>query len=134
MNELESWSDVIGYEGLYQISNFGNVRSLPHTITVEQKRYKQPRQMHWQGKPLRQHPDGKGYLIVRPCKLGKSKTLLVHRLVALHFIPNPDNKPAVNHLDSNVFNNHASNLEWCTIAENNHHALTVGKRKPINIT
>ena len=129
MNTTEVWQDIKGYEGYYQISNFGRVKSLERHIVVKQARYKEARTMRWRSKILKQHNDGKGYPIVRPCLLGKPATLNVHRLVAQHFIPNPHAKPAVNHIDSNPLNNHVSNLEWCTIAENNAHAVRMG-RKP----
>lgn len=129
MNELEAWLDIVGYEGLYQVSNLGRVRSLDRGMYVRQDRYKQPRWTNRKGKILNIYLDGKGYQMVRPSLFGIPKTLMVHRLVAQAFIPNPDNKPAVNHINSNCLDNRAVNLEWCTIAENNHHALTNGRRK-----
>ncbi len=129
MNTTEVWKDIEGYEGYYQISNMGRVRSLDRGMFVEQDRYEQPRWMKRSGRILQQHPDGKGYPMVRLCREGKVKQIVTHRLVAIHFIPNPESKPAVNHIDSNPLNNSQANLEWCTITENNQHAVRMG-RKP----
>ena len=93
----------------YFVSNFGRVKSFWHD---KQKIMK----------PL----FGSGYLRVNLRKNGKYKTCLIHRLVALCFIPNPEGKPQVNHRDGHKFNNHVSNLEWCTHAENVQHAFTIG--------
>lgn len=129
MKELELWSDIEGYEGHYQVSNLGRVRSLDRGMYVRQDRYKQPRWTNRKGKILNIYLDGKGYQMVRPCLFGISKTLMVHRLVATAFVPNPDGKPAVNHINANHLDNRASNLEWCTTKENNHHTIKLG-RKP----
>lgn len=126
---MELWVDIKDYEGHYQISNLGNVRSLDRGMYVRQDRYKQPRWMKRKGKVLNQYVDGKGYRMIRPCLFGIPKTLMVHRLVAIAFIPNPENKPAVNHINSNKLDNRLENLEWCTIRENNHHTIAMGRAK-----
>lgn len=93
----EIWKDIKGYEGIYQVSDLGRVRSLKfgkERILVGRK-------------------DSDGYLRVGLCKDGKEKTCRVHRLVAEAFIPNPDGLPQVNHKDERKSNNVASNLEWC---------------------
>ena len=102
-----------GYEGLYEVSNLGNVRSLDRYVN------------HWQGgKCLKRgkllafgHNKG-GYNLVKLCDNGREQTHKVHRLVAQAFIPNPDNLPWVNHKDENPANNAADNLEWCTARYN----------------
>lgn len=127
MNELESWLDIDGFEGLYQVSNLGRVRSLDRGMYVSQRRYKEPRWTNRKGKILNTYLDGKGYPMVRLCKNGKASTINIHRLVCIAFIPNPDSKPAVNHIDSNPLNNQVTNLEWCTIQENNAHAVRSGR-------
>lgn len=124
---MESWRDIKGYEGYYQVSNLGNVRAVERTTIVEQARYDKPRVVKRRAGLLKQHRDGKGYPMVRLCRLGIVKTINVHRLVALAFIDNPLNKPAVNHIDADPFNNRADNLEWCTIAENNAHTHKLGR-------
>jgi len=127
---MEVWADIKGYEGFYQVSNLGRVRSLDRGMYVRQDRYANPRWVKRQGVLLRQHLDGKGYPMVRLCKDGVVRQLVTHRLVAMHFIPNPERKPAVNHIDANTSNNNVLNLEWCTIAENNQHTVRMG-RKPL---
>ena len=66
--------------------------------------------------------------MVRLSREGKVGTINVHRLVALAYIPNPDSKPAINHIDADPLNNHVSNLEWCTIRENNQHTIRLGRK------
>ena len=84
-------------------------------------------------KKIKPHLDKYGYLRINLYNNGINKKVYIHRLVALTFIPNPDNKPQVNHIDGNKQNNNISNLEWCTISENAKHAFKIGLRKPNNI-
>lgn len=102
----EIWKDVKGYEGLYQISNTGRIKSLNYRHTGKEK-------------ILRPDTTKKGYLRVALCKDGKIKNFRINRLVALHFIPNPNNLPQVNHKDEDKTNNYVENLEWCSIKYNN---------------
>lgn len=104
----EIWKDIPGYEGKYEVSNLGNVRSLNYNHTGEIKL-------------LKQGTNKKGYKLVNLCKNGKQKCYLIHRLVAMTFIPNPNNLPIINHKDENKVNNNVKNLEWCTIAYNNNY-------------
>ena len=105
----EQWKDIEGYEGLYQISNLGRVKRLIG-INIYKEHYL---------KPVK---DRYGYLYVCLSKNNKHKVKTLHRLVAIYFIPNPDNKPCVNHIDGNKKNNKVENLEWCTYKENTCHA------------
>lgn len=109
----EIWKDIKGYEGLYQVSNNGSVRSLnrlvKHSGTFERVA---------PGRIIKQHQDINGYMYVGLHSLGKSKQHKVHRLVAVAFIENKDNKPEINHLDENKKNNHKENLAWSTRTEN----------------
>lgn len=100
----EVWKDIPGYEGLYQISNIGNIRSLNYNQTGKVQRLK-----------LDTH---KGYKKLCLYKNGRKKSHRVHRLVALAFIPNPNNLPYINHKDENRANNCVWNLEWCTAKYN----------------
>lgn len=109
------WKDVKGYEGLYQVSNTGRVRSLNYMKTSKVQVLKPQRQTQ-------------GYLFVRLRKEGKIRTIYIHRLVAEAFIPNPNNYPEVNHIDENKQNNIVSNLEWCT-REYNQNYGTINKRR-----
>lgn len=102
----EIWKDIKGYEGLYQVSNFGRVKSLKYST---------------EGKILKGRHTGKGYLSVALFRNSVRKSTCIHRLVAQAFIPNPENKPEVNHIDENKLNNNVSNLEWVTPKENSNH-------------
>lgn len=115
----EIWKDVKGFEGLYQVSNFGNVKSAERFVN-HSKGGLQKRKSY-----ILKPKINKGYCHVYLCKESKHTTLKVHRLVALHFIDNPDNKPEVNHIDGNKLNNNVWNLEWCTKSENGLHSFRV---------
>lgn len=117
---MEEWRDIKGYEGLYQVSNLGRIRSL-HRIFVRSdgRLHNKP------GRTLTPGVNSKGYLFVNLAdKLHKATPTRVHRLVAEAFIPNPENLPQVNHIDEDKFNNKALNLEWCTA----HYNDTYGTR------
>ena len=117
VNISEVWKDIKGYEGRYQVSNLGRVKSLDRTFInkIGHKQYTKERIL----KPSTVHG---GYLLVILFKgSGKGKAYKVHRLVCEAFHENPENKPCVNHIDENKTNNTANNLEWCTVAENNRH-------------
>jgi hypothetical protein len=103
----EIWKDISGYEGIYQVSNKGNVRSY--------KAFKN-------GENLKPRKRRGGYFGVGLSKNGKVNYQLVHRLVAIAFIENPQNKPYVNHIDENPSNNNVENLEWVTNNENMLHS------------
>lgn len=108
-NMKEIWKDVKGYEGLYQVSNLGRVKSLGLD--------------KWhKGRILKQSFDGKGnYLFVGLHKDGKTKQKNVHRLVAETFVPNPNNFPCANHINERKTDNRATNLEWCTVEYNSNY-------------
>lgn len=118
----EIWKDIVGYEGLYQVSNLGRVKSLDHFRNTGLNRgYLQ------KGKILKPSMDMyRNYLRVQLSKKGKVVSIRIHRLVAQAFIPNPKNKPQVNHIDGNKLNNCVDNLEWVTIRENIQHAYDTG--------
>lgn len=97
----EEWKDIVGYEGLYQVSSFGKVYS------------------NYTHKNLSQGTHKDGYKFVTLRKNCKQKCMLVHRLVAEAFIPNPNNFPFINHKDETPSNNNVNNLEWCTCQYNN---------------
>ena len=107
---IEEWRSIEGYEGLYEVSNTGRVRSLD--------RYDN-RNYFRKGKVLSPGKDTVGYLFVILTCNGKRKAINVHRLVAKAFIENPDNLPQVNHKDEDKTNNNVDNLEWCTAKYNN---------------
>lgn len=128
MQDKEVWKTIKGYEGLYEVSNLGRVKSLVGWNGHEY--VKRVRML----KPSKQNAkDDYFRLIVNLTKNHKKKSYKVHRLVAEAFIPNPDNKPQVNHIDGDTFNNKADNLEWCTDRENKIHAIETGLRNVFNI-
>lgn len=104
----EIWKDIKEYEGLYQISNLGNVKSLPKMVGFRKRKEK----------ILKTYYDKNGYVKVILCKENKTRFLSVHRLMAEAFIPNPNNFPQINHKDENKQNNNLENLEWCTCKYN----------------
>lgn len=109
------WKDIIWYEWRYQISNLGNVKSLWNNRAKKEKVLKKRKNVYYQ--------------VILHNKL-IVKTLYIHRLVAQAFIPNPENKPQINHIDWNKLNNRLENLEWCTISENHLHKYRVLWIKP----
>lgn len=120
----ETWKDIVGYEGIYQISNLGNIKSLDREVIC-----KNGTVLYVKGKFKNKINHNRGYLMVALYKNNKSKNLYIHRLVAEAFIPNNDNKKTVNHIDGNKHNNNVENLEWATYTENNHHAFKTGLNK-----
>lgn len=120
---VEIWKPIEEYYG-YEVSNFGNVRSLSRLTMGRWGKMKTS-----PGRLLKPDEHKFGYLRVELCKDGKKKKYLLHRLVAAAFIDNPEAKRTVNHIDSNRKNNHISNLEWCTHKENTAHGVSVGRIK-----
>ena len=126
----EIWKDVKEYEGLYQISNFGRVKSLKRYVNTNGNSKRLVNE-----KILKQTIDNTGYYVVSLWKNNQHLRAHIHRLVAENFIVNKNNKPYVNHIDGNKLNNNIKNLEWCTPRENNVHAYKYGlnpSRKKVN--
>lgn len=117
---MENWKDIQTFEGCFQVSDRGNVRSLDRFAGG-----KRPRMIKGKLISLIRHP--RGYRMVGLNDNGKEFHLMVHRLVANAFVDNPDNKPCVNHIDGDKTNNIASNLEWVSYKENSKHAVYIGK-------
>lgn len=105
---LEIWKDIDGYDGRYQVSSWGRIRSINGI--------------------LKPYENKKGYLKIGLCKDGICHKHRINRLVAIAFIPNPDNLPQVNHMDGNRQNNSITNLEWTTNLENRRHAQALRER------
>lgn len=97
----EQWKSVEGFEGLYEVSNLGRVKSLNYNRTGVEK-------------VLKPNKTKNGYLYVGLCRNGKEKKFKVHRLVAEAFLPNPEGLPEINHIDENKTNNVVSNIEWAS--------------------
>lgn len=117
----EIWKPVKGYEGLYEASNLGRIRSVDHLDTFTTQHGEIITRMV-KGKILKQHIDSRGYyLMVTMSKRGKRSCNLVHRVIAKTFIDNPSNLPEVNHKDEDKANNSVENLEWCDHRYNNNY-------------
>ena len=114
---IEEWRDIPGYEGYYQVSNLGRVKGLSRWINGNKQGYTTEHILK-EGK-------NKGYCRVTLSVDTKHKNFSVHRLVAIAFIPNPNNYPQINHKDGNKANNIVTNLEWCNASQNNFHKFNV---------
>lgn len=127
----EEFKDIKGYEGFYQISNYGRVKSLEREIVyIAKNRYTEfTRNQKIEEKIVKNSFDKDGYVQVGLSYIGEAKTKRVHFLVAQAFISNPNNLTCINHKDEDKTNNRLDNLEWCTIAYNNAYG---SKTKPIN--
>lgn len=122
---MEIWKDVRGYEDLYQVSNLGNLKSLDRIINLTGKnQFKSfTAQKLIKGQKIKKCINKYNYFQVVLYKNGEKENKLIHQLVAQAFIPNPDNKPTVNHIDGNKLNNCVDNLEWATNKEQTQHAI-----------
>ena len=118
----EIWKPINGYEGIYEVSNLGNVRSVDRV--VKQMNNGVVCNHKYRGRVLAGSAAHNGYRHIILCDKDKNrKTALVHRLVAETFIPNPDSLPEVNHLDENKLNNRVDNLEWTTHEDNTRYSV-----------
>lgn len=116
----EIWKDIEGYEGRYQVSNYGNVKSLYQEYYGGHGKKQliiRPEKL------MALNKNNHGYIQVTLCKDGKYKSKKVHRLVLEAFTINPEYKPQVNHINGNKIDNHLDNLEWCTSKENIVHGI-----------
>ena len=119
----EIWKDIPSYEGYYQVSTLGNFRSLPRQI-----KYKNNGTRNYPSKSLKTETTKDNYQRIVLMKNGVKNRYMCHRLIAITFIPNLENKPFINHIDGNKSNNVVTNLEWCTASENMTHADITGLR------
>lgn len=135
MKEKEIWKEIKDYEGYFEVSNLGNFRSKDRIIG-----YKTPGIFRkYPGKNLKTESIMEGYTRIVLMKEHKRKRFMCHRLVAETFIPNPENKPYINHINGIKYDNRVSNLEWVTQSENELHSFRIlnntmkGKTYPIKI-
>ena len=116
----ENWKDIRNFEGLYQVSSLGRYKSCDRYV-IHKNKWGGTNEVFYPGKIMKWSLNNKGYCIAHLSKNNKKTTMLLHRLVAEAFVPNPDNLPEVNHEDENKLNNCASNLQWCTRKYNNNY-------------
>lgn len=119
---MEIWKDLTGYIGIYQVSNNGRIKSLSRKIVRKNGQIAIVKE-----KILKSKKDRYGYFFIVLSNNNIRKTILVHRLVAAAFIPNPENKPCIDHIDGDRANNHADNLRWVTVKENQNNPITKSK-------
>jgi NUMOD4 motif-containing protein/HNH endonuclease len=129
MAEMEIWADIKGYEGYYQVSNHGRVRSI-RRVVVHTRRWRTTRILP--ARILVPQMSG-GYYVVRLSKRARAKTIKVHRLVAIAFVPKRYGRPIINHKDGNKLNNLPVNLEWSNNSHNMLHAYELGLKKPAGV-
>lgn len=133
---FEFWIDIPGYEGLYQVSTYGRVRSIDR-VSVKVYTKKAKTYFNVAGKIMKNGFSGaenKKYKSIVIRKDNNSNRYTIHRLVARVFLPNPFNYPCVNHKDENKFNNRVENLEWCTYRYNNEYGTALERNKETNST
>ena len=121
MKDIEIWKDIEGFEGLYQVSTQGRIKSVERYIKSSGNTYRFAKE-----RIMKQQINHKGYPSILLHKESVPYPRVVHRLVAMAFIPNPQNLPQVNHKDTNKLNNRVENLEWMTGEENMRHAFANG--------
>lgn len=121
-NFEEKWKPVVGFEGVYEVSDKGSVKSLDRFVDELRPRLVR-------GKVLKPYKDAQGYLVVSLYKDSKKHTITIHRLVAKAFVANCESKSTVNHIDSDKENNFAVNLEWATQLEQNNHSFKSRTRR-----
>jgi hypothetical protein len=126
---MEVWKDIKEYEGYYQISNYGNVRSVTRNQTQKHYSGNISHYTH-KGRLLKPQKQRNGYYIVDLHKNGRTERKLIHRLVATAFLKNEHNYNCINHKDSNPNNNDVDNLEWCTQKYNIKYAYDKGTKTP----
>lgn len=120
--ETEEWKDIPGFEGLYQVSDLGRVKSLDRGVEAWNAKSKKNIVYRYKGKILTQTKDKDGYMMLALGKHHPNKK--VHRLVAEAFIPNPENKSEIDHIDGNPENNIVENLRWANRKENINNPIT----------
>ena len=125
MQEKEIWKDIVGYEGLYQVSNLSRIKSIYREIVRVDGKINVVRE-----RILKEKNAGAGYRSVVLCRGANKKYLYIHRLVAISFLPNKNNKETINHKDGVKTNNSTINLEWATRSENSKHAYNNNLNKP----
>lgn len=124
---MEKWRDIEGYEGLYQVSNHGHVRSVDRVVKYSDGKPSR----HFKGQEIKPLDGNNGYLFVNLSNNSKIKRIGIHRLVALAFIQKPSDNVEVNHIDGNKKNNSVENLEWVTRRENILHSYRkLGHKRP----
>jgi hypothetical protein len=120
----EAYLPVIGFEGAYEVSNIGNVRSVDRIVVHKRNRFDKSFPVFYAGRQLTKKINKYGYVVVCLMKNGDRKDALIHRLVASAFIDNPQYLPQVNHIDADKQNNTVDNLEWVTAQQNVDHAMS----------
>lgn len=123
----EIWKDVVDYEGIYKVSNLGNI------ISCRRLRFLNGGSFYSKQFSKKTAVDKLGYVRVGLTKNGVKKLWCFHRIIAFAFIPNTENKPFINHIDGNKSNNSVDNLEWCTASENRYHAFRTGLASKLGI-
>jgi len=116
---MEKWKDITGFEELYEVSNYGKIRSLDKYVSTG---IKHQQKILRKGKVLSLATDRYGYKVVSLTKNHKKHSVTVHRIVAKQYVDNPNNYPVINHKNTIKNDNHYKNLEWCTVKHNNTHA------------